>query len=61
MANKLFSFLEETKTELKKVTWPTRTEVVGSTAVVLVATALLALLIGCFDYIFSIVIRILIH
>lgn len=61
MANKVVSFLEETKAELKKVTWPTRQEIIGSTAVVLFSTAVLAVFIGFFDYVFAIVMRILIH
>ncbi len=61
MANKIVSFLEETKTELRKVTWPTPAELAGSTAVVLFTTVLLAIYIGFFDYICTIVMRILIH
>ena len=61
MANKILSFFEETKTELKKVTWPTRTELIGSTAVVLFTTILLAAYIGFFDYFFSIAMKLLIR
>ncbi len=61
MANKILSFLEETKTELKKVTWPTRTELIGSTTVVLLTTILLATYIGFFDYFFSIAMKLLIR
>ena len=60
MANKLVSFLEETKTELKKVTWPTRNDVAGSTVVVLGTTLALSLFIGFFDYLFTITMRLLI-
>ena len=60
MANKLFNFIGETKSELKKVTWPTRQEVIGSTVVTLVVTLLVALYVGVFDFIFSQAIRILI-
>ena len=61
MANKILSFLEETKTELKKVTWPTRVELIGSTTVVLLTTILLATYIGFFDYLFSIAMKLLIR
>jgi preprotein translocase subunit SecE len=61
MANKIFSFLEETKTELKKVTWPSKIELIGSTAVVLLATLLLAAYIGFFDFLCSITMKLLIR
>jgi preprotein translocase subunit SecE len=41
-------FFRETAAEMKKVTWPTRNEVVGTTVVVLVATIVFALFLwGC--------------
>ncbi|HET8796823.1 MAG TPA: preprotein translocase subunit SecE [Thermoanaerobaculia bacterium] len=41
-------FFRETSAEMKKVTWPTRNEVVGTTVVVLVATIVFALFLwGC--------------
>jgi preprotein translocase subunit SecE len=41
-------FFRETSSEMKKVTWPSRNEVVGTTAVVLVATIVFALFLwGC--------------
>jgi preprotein translocase subunit SecE len=39
---KLIQFLKEVKVELLKVTWPKRDELVGSTAVVLALSILLA-------------------
>jgi len=35
-------FLKEVRVELKKVTWPGRNEVIGSTAVVIVASFVVA-------------------
>jgi preprotein translocase subunit SecE len=35
-------FFRETSAEMKKVTWPGRTEVVGTTVVVIVATLIFA-------------------
>jgi len=61
MANKIVTFINETKTELKKVTWPTRAEVLASTVIVLIVTAFLGFFSGVFDYIFSILIRLLIR
>ncbi|MBN1586621.1 MAG: preprotein translocase subunit SecE [Candidatus Omnitrophica bacterium] len=46
-------FLSEVQTEMKKVTWPERQELVGSTAIVIVSTILLATYIGLWDLVFS--------
>ena len=41
-------FFRDTAGEMKKVTWPTRNEVVGTTTVVIVATIVFALFLwGC--------------
>lgn len=41
-------FFRDTNAEMKKVTWPTRNEVVGTTVVVIVATLVFALFLwGC--------------
>ena len=58
--NKGFSittFLSETKVELKKVTWPTRQELIVNTIVVLLAVAFCAAAIWIIDSVFSVVIR----
>ena len=59
MLNKLTAFIRDVKIELKKVSWPTKNELVGSTAVVIVAVALLAIGIGIWDFILSRVINFL--
>ena len=41
MIKKIIQFLKEVKIELKKVTWPNRKEVINSTIVVLIATAII--------------------
>jgi preprotein translocase subunit SecE len=43
-------FLGEAKAELKKVKWPTRKELLASTAVVLVLTILVASFLGLVDF-----------
>jgi preprotein translocase subunit SecE len=48
---KLIQFLKEVKIELVKVTWPKRDELVGSTTVVLILSAVLAVFIGFVDWI----------
>ena len=41
-------FMTDTRSEMKKVTWPSRNEIVGTTVVVLVATIVFALYLwGC--------------
>ncbi len=46
-------FLREVRQELKKVAWPTSSEVLNYTVVVLVATAFLIAITFAFDYIFG--------
>ncbi len=51
MFKKLFKFLREVKVELKKVVWPNRTEISGSTGVVIITVLVVALYLGILDYI----------
>jgi preprotein translocase subunit SecE len=50
-------FLREVKTELKKVTWPTRKDTLSGTAVVIVAVFIIGLFLGIVDSGLSSVIR----
>ncbi len=50
-------FLSETKVELKKVTWPTKQELIANTIVVLIAVVLCAVLIWVIDTFFSVLFR----
>ncbi|MDE2179925.1 MAG: preprotein translocase subunit SecE [candidate division NC10 bacterium] len=45
----LVQFLQEVRIELKKVNWPLRKEVVGSTIVVIVSVFILSLFLGVVD------------
>jgi preprotein translocase subunit SecE len=45
-------FFRDTGAEMKKVTWPTRTEVVGTTVVVIVTTFVFALYLWGCDVVF---------
>jgi preprotein translocase subunit SecE len=45
-------FFRDTAGEMKKVTWPTRNEVVGTTVVVIVATIVFALFLWVCDLAF---------
>ncbi|MFO7709699.1 MAG: preprotein translocase subunit SecE [Desulfobacterales bacterium] len=42
-------FLREVKTELKKVTWPTRKQTLGSTGVVIVLVMIISMFLGLVD------------
>ena len=61
MFGKFGNFVDETKQELNKVTWPTRSELLQSTAVVITTTFLLAIFIGVFDSLLALVMRILLR
>jgi preprotein translocase subunit SecE len=45
----LRTFLGEVKTELKKCTWPTRQELLGSTIVVVISVLILGAFVGLSD------------
>ena len=45
-------FFRDTAGEMKKVTWPTRNEVVGTTTVVIIATIVFALFLWGCDVVF---------
>ena len=51
--NKIIQFLKETRTEMTKVAWPTKNEVVGSTIVTIVVSVILSVFIGVVDYALS--------
>jgi preprotein translocase subunit SecE len=50
-------FLREVKIELKKVTWPTRKQTMGSTLVVIVLVMIISLFLGLVDLGLSTVVR----
>ena len=50
-------FLREVKIELKKVTWPTRQQLIAYTGVVLIAVMLVCVLIWVFDSVFAMAFR----
>lgn len=50
MVAKVGNFIREVKSELTKVSWSSRQELIGATAVVLAVTLMLALCIGAIDF-----------
>jgi preprotein translocase subunit SecE len=53
MIARALEFLAEVKAEVKKVTWPSRREALGGTAVVVVVVLLMAVFLGTVDAILS--------
>jgi len=58
--NRLVGWFRGLKSELKKVTWPSKRQIVNNTWVVLVVTAVCAVAIWSFDYIAQLIVRTLI-
>jgi preprotein translocase subunit SecE len=54
-------FLREVKIELKKVTWPSRKQTIGSTAVVIVLVLIISLFLGAVDIGLSSLIRVVLQ
>jgi len=57
----VLQFLREVKIELKKVTWPTRAQALGSTAVVIVLVLIISLFLGLVDGGLSSLVRMVLH
>jgi len=53
MIQKLVIFLKETRAELGKITWPTRSELRESTIVVIITVIIITIFIGAVDWVFS--------
>lgn len=51
--SKLTEYFKDTKAELKHVVWPSRSQVLSYTIIVIVASVLVAYYLGVFDFIFS--------
>ena len=49
MANRVTEFFKEVKVEIKKVIYPTRDELVGSTWVVIITVLVISLFLGIVD------------
>jgi preprotein translocase subunit SecE len=49
----LIKYIRATIAELRQVSWPTRREAISYTILVIVISAIVALYVGAFDYLFS--------
>ena len=54
---KIKKFLKEVAAELRKVTWPTKEELIGSTIVTVVVSLIVSIFIGIVDRILTFLIR----
>jgi len=54
-------FLREVRVELKKVTWPSRNEIIGSTAVVIMASFIVSFFLGFVDLVLQKVLGIILR
>ena len=57
MFQKISKFFREVRSEMSKVTWPTREELIGSTSVVIVLSLIFAVFIGILDVALSFISR----
>ena len=58
---KTAQFLREVKVELKKVTWPSRKQTIGSTVVVIVLVMIISIFLGAVDLGLSSLIRVVLQ
>jgi len=59
--DKSLQFLREVRVELKKVTWPTRKQTLGSTVVVIILVMIISLFLGIVDFGLSNLIRVVLQ
>lgn len=61
MVNKIRDYIKNIYYEMRKVTWPTRSEVTNSTIVVVVISMLVAVIIFALDTIFTTVLGLILQ
>jgi preprotein translocase subunit SecE len=61
MVAKAIQFLLEVRDEVKKVTWPSKKEAMGGTAVVLVVVLIMAVFLGLVDVLLSKIVEALLN
>jgi len=59
--DKGMQFLREVRIELKKVTWPSRAQTMGSTAVVIILVIIISFFLGLVDMGLSGLVRLILH
>ena len=61
MFGKARAFIKDVKVEFLKVSWPSRDELIGSTTVVAVVSAIVAAFIGVVDHLLAMLISLIIR
>lgn len=51
--SRLGNYFRDTAAEMKHVSWPTQTQAIVYTALVIAVSGLVALFLGAFDYVFT--------
>ena len=51
--NPVVKYVNETRAELRKVTWPTREEAINLTTIIVIVTIIVAIFLGVLDFIFQ--------
>lgn len=54
---KIIDYINETKGEMKHVSWPTRTQAITFTVIIILISIGISIYLGFFDYIFSIMLQ----
>jgi preprotein translocase subunit SecE len=57
MFERIKTYLAETRTELEKVTWPSRQDLIDSTRVVIIASLIVTVFVGVVDQVLSRIIK----
>ncbi len=57
----MFNFIKETKNQMKHVNWPTRKKTIKYTLVVIIASLILAIILGAFDTLFIKIINLIVN
>lgn len=58
---KVKTFLNEVKAEMKKVSWSSRQELIGSAWIVIVSVLIFTVVLGIFDFSFSKIIHLILR
>ncbi|MBI2474571.1 MAG: preprotein translocase subunit SecE [Candidatus Taylorbacteria bacterium] len=55
--SKIIDYIKETRVEMSHVSWPTRNQAMGFTALVILFSVAVAAYLGIFDYIFTLAVQ----
>ena len=55
------TFIDEVRTELKKCSWPTRSELFESTVVVIVSVLIIGVFVGASDVVLLTLLKLVVH